>query len=224
MKDKKENQFWNDPQNIKWFNDYPPSDYWVEFLSKIKNRSEQKALDLGCGAGRHTRLLQELGFDVYACDRHAGMVHQTQNNLKIAGWSESKLKKRVTKQSVDNLSYRSDFFDLVICHGVYHNAFDLKMFEKSISESSRVMKKGGQLLFNIFTDELRPKDLKILDKDSFLYLTKEGLRMMLVSPNKFLELASQNNLFPLNTKNLIRYRSDVSTGKRAVFRGVLIKR
>lgn len=224
MKDKKENQFWNDPQNIKWFNDYPSSDYWVEFLNKIKNRSKQKALDLGCGAGRHTRLLRELGFDVYACDRHLGMVRKTQNNLKIYGWSDPKIQKRITQQSADNLSYGNDFFDLVICHGVYHNAFDLNMYRKSISESSRVMKKGGLLLFNIFTNELKPKDLKIIDKDNLLYLTKENLRMILVSPNKFLELASQNNLSPLDTKNIIRYRSDISTGRRAVFRGVLIKK
>ena len=136
----------------------------------------------------------------------------------------SKIQKRITQQSADNLSYGNDFFDLVICHGVYHNAFDLNMYRKSISESSRVMKKGGLLLFNIFTNELKPKDLKIIDKDNLLYLTKENLRMILVSPNKFLELASQNNLSPLDTKNIIRYRSDISTGRRAVFRGVLIKK
>lgn len=224
MKDKKENQFWNDEKNIKWFNNYPPSNYWVKFLRKIKNRSSQKALDLGCGAGRHTRLLQKLGFDVYACDRHLGMVRQTQDNLKIAGWSKLKFKRRITKQSVDNLSYRTGFFDLIICHGIYHNAFNLRMFEKSISESSRILKKGGQLLFNVFTDELQPKDLKIIDKNNFLYLTKEGLRMILISPDKFLELTSQNGLFPINTKDLVHYQSNVSTGKRAVFRGVLFKK
>jgi len=138
--------------------------------------------------------------------------------------SDPKIQKRITQQSADNLSYGNDFFDLVICHGVYHNAFDLNMYRKSISESSRVMKKGGLLLFNIFTNELKPKDLKIIDKDNLLYLTKENLRMILVSPNKFLELASQNNLSPLDTKNIIRYRSDISTGRRAVFRGVLIKK
>lgn len=224
MKDKIEKQFWNDPRNVKWFNDYPPSDYWVEFLEKINDRKGKKSLDLGCGAGRHTRLLKKLGFDVYACDRHLGMVQQTQSNLKTMGWSESKLKKRITKQSIENLPYKNNFFDLIICHGVYHNAFDLKMLKKSIAESSRVLKKEGQLLFNIFTNELKPKDLRIIDKNNFLYLTKEGLKVILVSPDKFLELASQNGLLPLNKKQLIRYESIVSTGKRAVFRGVLVKR
>jgi SAM-dependent methyltransferase len=224
MMDKKENQFWNNRQNIKWFNNYPSSGYWIKFLRGIKNRSKQKVLDLGCGAGRHTRLLQELGFDVYACDRHSGMVYQTQENMGILGWSRQKTKKRIIKQSMDNLSYRNNFFDLVICHGVYHNAFNFKIFEKSISETSRILKKGGQLLFNIFTDELHPKDIKIIDKNKYLYLTKEGLRIVLISPDKFLGLALKNNLIPINAKNLIRYETNVSTGKRAVFRGILTKK
>lgn len=224
MKHKKENLFWNNQQNIKWFNDYPPSDYWVKILKTIKNKSTVKVLDLGCGAGRHTKLLKELGFDVYSCDKNFGMVNQTRNTMSINGWSKVKLERRITKQSVNKLSYKSDFFELIICHGVYHNAFNFKMLKKSISESSRVLKNGGELLFNIFTDEFLAEDLKVIDKKNFLYLTKEGLRMVLISPSMFLELASQNNLFPKSVKNLVFYQSNVSTGRRSVFRGVFLKR
>ena len=224
MKRQRENLFWNDKKNIKWFNDYPPSDYWVRFLRSIKRKSFKKALDLGCGAGRHTILLKKLGFDVFACDRYKGMVSQTQNNMKINGWTKNKSKERITKQSVNNLSYPDDFFDLVICHGVYHNSFNLKILEKSISESSRIIKNGGVLLFNIFTDEFLAKDLRVIDRRNFLYLTKEGLRMLLVSPSMFLELASKNNLFPTDPKSLVHYQSQISTGSRAVFRGILLKR
>lgn len=224
MKDKEERKFWNDPENIKWFNDYPPSEYWREFLLLSSDRIGQKALDLGCGAGRHTKLLSDLGYDVYACDRHLGMVCQTRANLQEAGWTKARAEKKIVKQSMEKLSYPDNFFDLVICHGVYHNAFDLKMFKEALAESSRVLKKGGHLLFNLFTNELKPKELKILDRDNCLYATKEGLKMILISPNRFLKLASSYGLRPVDKKLLVRYRSKVTTGERAVFRGVFLKK
>jgi len=224
MKYKKESLFWNDKQNIKWFNDYPASNYWVKFLKTIKNKSQKKVLDLGCGAGRHTKLLNELGFDVYACDQYIGMVKKTKEGMLSAKWFNKKLKERITKQSMNNLSYPSNFFDIVMCHGVYHNAFGLKIFKKSISESSRVLKKEGKLLFNIFTNELLSKDLKFINKKNSLYLTKENLRIVLISPDTFLELASQEKLTPVNKKDLVLYHSNVSTGARAVFRGILLKK
>lgn len=224
MKYKKESLFWNDKQNIKWFEDYPASDYWIKFLKTIKNKSKKKVLDLGCGAGRHTKLLNELNFDVYACDRYIGMVKKTKESILSTKWPNKKLRERITKQSMNNLSYPSNFFDIIICHGVYHNAFNLKIFKKSILESSRVLKKGGKLLFNIFTNELLSKDLKLLNKKSFLYLTKENLRMVLVSPDMFLKIAFNKRLIPLKRKYFICYISNISTGKRSVFRGIFIKK
>jgi len=224
MKYKKESLFWNDKQNIKWFEDYPASDYWVKFLKTIKNKQTKKVLDLGCGAGRHTKLLNQFGFDVYACDRYIGMVGKTRKGMSSAQWPDKKLKERITRQSMSNLSYPSNFFDIVICHGVYHNAFSLKTFEKSVSESSRILKKDGKLLFNVFTNEFLSKDLKLINKTNFLYLTKENLRMVLISPEMFLGLASKEKLTPVNKEDLVRYQSNVSTGTRAVFRGILVKK
>ena len=224
MKYKNESSFWNKEQNIKWFADYPPSDYWVRFLKKIKNRPDKRALDLGCGAGRHTKVLEDLGFDTYACDCHIGMVHKTQDIMRCAGWSEVKSNKQITKQSLEKLSYDSDLFDLIICHGVYHNAFNLEMLKKFISETSRILKKGGKILFNVFTNESLADDLRLVDEKNSLYLTKENMRMLLVSPELYLELFASNNLFPQNPKNLVRYSSQVSTGTRTVFRGMLVKK
>lgn len=223
MKYKKENLFWNDEHNINWFNNYPVSDYWVKFLKTINNKQEKKVLDLGCGAGRHTELLKSLDFNTYACDKYIGMVSKTQKRMLLCGWTNKKIKTRITKQSTNNLFYPSSFFDLIICHGVYHNAFNFRIFKKSILESSRILKKGGVLLFNIFTNEVISKSFKFLDKNNFLYLTKENLRMVLVSPDMFLKIAASKRLIPLKSKYFVRYLSNVSTGKRSVFRGILIK-
>src|SRR3989338_8387091 len=37
-------------------------------INRWKSKGYKKILDLGCGVGRHSILLAENGFDVYACD------------------------------------------------------------------------------------------------------------------------------------------------------------
>jgi len=32
---KNEEKFWNNPENIRWFNDQPASNYWVQFFKTI---------------------------------------------------------------------------------------------------------------------------------------------------------------------------------------------
>ena len=44
-----------------------PSEHVVRFLMQMPGTSVD-AVDIGCGTGRHTRLMTELGFNVSACD------------------------------------------------------------------------------------------------------------------------------------------------------------
>ncbi|MGH8562900.1 MAG: class I SAM-dependent methyltransferase [Gammaproteobacteria bacterium] len=42
-----------------------------DLLAALRARGTRQVLDLGCGAGRHTRLLASAGFEVYALDLSA---------------------------------------------------------------------------------------------------------------------------------------------------------
>ena len=143
-------EFWNDEKNILWFKSQPFSQYWVDFFSKIKNKKNKTALDLGCGVGRNTEMLAKLGFNFYACDNYKKMIDETKKRLKRTGFNEKFLEYKITQQSMNNLSYPSDYFDFIISHGVYHNAFSVEEFKKALKESSRVLKIGGVICFNIF--------------------------------------------------------------------------
>jgi ubiquinone/menaquinone biosynthesis C-methylase UbiE len=213
-----EEKFWNNARTIKWFDEQPVPDYWVTFFGNKRKRMK-KILDLGCGAGRNTQFLLELGYDVYACDLCNGMVEATRKRLRKIGLNKALGKKRVIKASMLNLPYKNSFFDAVLSNGVFHNVASLKEIELAIEETARVLKKDGCLCFNLFSSQYIDPSLKrISDR---VYLTKERLSMVLISRAEFICLCEKRGL--VSKGEIIEYEREVSTGKRSIMRGILRK-
>ena len=220
MKYKNEKSFWNDDEVVKSFRSQPTSDYWVDYFARFKNK-KKKVLDLGCGGGRNTQMLFSLGFDVFSCDLYTGMVDATKKRLLELGYKSDFFDKRVIKARMDHLPYKSESFDFVLSHGVYHNAFSAKEFAKAISESSRILKTEGRLCFNLFSSHYLGKDFKKVKGKDNLFVTGENLRMVLLSKEEFLNISARYGLFL--DGEILEYSSNISTGKRSVMRGVLKK-
>lgn len=213
------NKFWNDQKTIKSFINQPISQYWLDIFSQIPKKETKKILDLGCGGGRNSEMLVKLGFDTYACDIHEGMVNATRNRLKAIDSKHTN--NRVIKASMNKLPYQDGYFDFVLSHGVYHNATSLNEFKEALKETSRVLRSGGKLFFNLFSSNYLASDyIKVSDKDH-LYMTKEKLHMVLLNKNEYLNIANQCGLKRVG--EIIEYGTNISTGKRSVMRGVLIK-
>lgn len=213
-----EKKFWNDPSNIKWFNEQPPPEYWKEFFQD-KSRKIKRVLDLGCGAGRNTQLLIELGCDVYACDLFDGMVIATKNRLQRVGVDKSFIDERIIIASMFNLPYCDSFFDAVLSNGVYHNVSSMEEMDVAFKETGRVLKKGGYLCFNLFSSNyIDPSLLKI---SNHIYLTKEKLPMVLISKIELIAFFSKHGF--VSDGEIVEYKRVVSTGKRSIMRGVFKK-
>lgn len=214
-------KFWNSKNITKEFCSHPFSNYWLDSFGSIKDSFEKKVLDIGCGGGRNTEMLINFGFNVFACDFYQGMVRTTKNRLIKKGFKSKFVADRIKKAPMTKLPYNSNNFDIVLCHGVYHNAQSLEEFDHALEESARVLKKGGHLYFNIFTSDLIAEDFKKVDGQPNVYITREKLPMVLLSKGEFIKLASKYNLKP--DVEFIKYQSTVSTGKRSVLRGIFIK-
>ncbi|KKS21694.1 MAG: Methyltransferase type 11 [Microgenomates group bacterium GW2011_GWC1_41_8] len=218
---KETSRFWNSDAVVKEFEIQPLSLYWIDFFSSIKNASNMTVLDLGCGGGRNTTMLINHGFNVFSCDVNEKMIESTRRKVMDFGLSKSESIKRVSAQTMTHLSFPECFFDIVLSHGVYHNALSLEKFKTAIKESSRVLKNGGLLCFNIFTSGYIGSDLVEFKNSPNLYLTKDGMPLVLLSKNEFIAESKLNNLFPIS--DFVEYTSNISTGKRSVARGVLRK-
>ncbi len=123
------------------------SNYWQEaapevypLIGRWKKLKLNKFLDLGCGVGRHTILMAENGFEVFATDLSVDGLEKLN---EIA--QDQNLKIKIEKADMVSLPFVDNSFDcLVAYHAIYHT--DEVGIKKVMSEIKRVLKTGGEAL------------------------------------------------------------------------------
>lgn len=210
--------FWNNSQNVNYFSQKPADQRIVKrlenFLSNNKSDKKLSALDLGCGGGRHTEMLFKMGFETSAMDLNPQMLRAT---LKRVG---KKNLQSVKRGSIVKLPFRDKSFDVVVTTGVLHQAKNIYEYQAAIKELSRVLKPQGIVCLNIFTSALLD-DTYMRLSDAFVYQTKEGLDMTLLSKATFYELMEWYDL--ALEEELSEDSVDENTGKRSVLRCNFVK-
>lgn len=130
----------------------------------------KKVLDAGCGAGRLTYALSQLGAYVTAVDYNDNAVKITYEFFK------DNARVRVIQADIFNLLFLEDSFDFVISFGVLHYTGNTKLaFDRLVP----LVKEGGMLFvmlyekYNVFkiwfTDQFRKLTLR-MDKKSLYSL------------------------------------------------------
>ena len=216
---KNTNVYWNSQSTINEFSSLQVPEYWRDFFAGNTVSGSCKVLDLGCGGGRNTYMLISYGFDTYACDLHSGMVEATRVKVsQLIGYDEAAL--RIIQADMLKLPYDSSNFDIVLANGIYHNTSSVEEFETAVTETARVLKAGGLLCFNVFTEEFVDSNL-VKQKLPHLYLTPDNLNMILLPIKKIKKIFIEKG-FSIN-EDLSNYISKVQTGKRSVLRGIIKK-
>jgi SAM-dependent methyltransferase len=111
-----------------------PSEHVVRWLAglQIEVRGKPSALDIGCGGGRHMRVLEEFGFQPAGVDISEAALRQT---LDWTVWAAD----------MCHLPYHDETFDVALAFGVfYYGTTD--DHKQAISELYRVLKPGGHAL------------------------------------------------------------------------------
>jgi tellurite methyltransferase len=117
-----------------------PEEYVVQALGELRERGARKALDLGCGVGRHAFLLAEEGFETYAYDGSpAGIAflsaHAGERGLGIS----------TVVGPMTDLPYESSSMDFVLAWNVIYHG-DTSVVLRTVSEVLRVLAPGGLFL------------------------------------------------------------------------------
>jgi SAM-dependent methyltransferase len=118
----------------------------VDLLSKYTDRPRdwfkgKKVLDAGCGMGRWSFVLRELGADVTAVDQSASGVAHLQSLLADKGSFRAQ-----RADLLEPLPFGAEF-DLVWCYGVTHHTGNTKL---SATNVAAAVKPGGRLFLMIY--------------------------------------------------------------------------
>lgn len=122
-------------------------------LSKKKNL---KIADIGCGTGGHTiTIAQNIDGDVTAIDLFPEFLEELNNKSKDSGVHK---KINTLAESMDNLSFDTDYFDLIWSEGAIYNIG----FEKGIKYWRNYLKPGGYLCVSEVTwiTNSRPNEIE----------------------------------------------------------------
>ncbi|MDP6100217.1 MAG: class I SAM-dependent methyltransferase [Dehalococcoidia bacterium] len=123
---------------------------WLRVDSRVASLSprlwgqgKRRALDFGCGAGRHTVFLAGQGFQTYACDPSPQAVAGCRRWLGLEG-----LRARVKTAPANTVPYPNGYLHWAIAFNVvYHNT--LSDMEALIHSLRRVIARGGYLFLTL---------------------------------------------------------------------------
>jgi ubiquinone/menaquinone biosynthesis C-methylase UbiE len=103
----------------------------------------QRALDIGCGHGRHLVLLASLGWRVTGLDWSGAALQHAKQRLEQDGRYGN-----LVKADYRSLPFDSPEFHLVLaCNALHHGR--LSDFKRALAEIKRVLYAGGQALINV---------------------------------------------------------------------------
>ncbi len=202
------NAFWESPENVERFAAREPDVRLARLVQSFPDPRAVRVLDLGCAGGRNAVFLARRGFDVWAVDASEAMVAETRRRLAPL-MGEVEAARRVRVGRMDDLGWAPGAsFDLVVALGIYHSpgaSFDLVValgiyhcaqsraeWDRSLSETARILAPGGRLLVSVFTPEtdLTGRGITPVPGEPHVYEGFESGRSVLVdAPTLDAELA-----------------------------------
>jgi len=130
----------------KVWNEIAPS--WSKYRNKTLKTVKDflkgkkgKILDIGCGSGRN--FAAQEGLEFYGIDFSKNMI-----SLAKIQADKLNIKAHLSVQEADNLNFRENFFDNIICFSVLNCIKSDKKRKESLKEINRVLKPKGKVLIS----------------------------------------------------------------------------
>ncbi len=135
VREEREKIFLDYLKNTKVFLDSQKSMISVDLVKLRQKGFFGRVLDAGSWEGEMSKLIKEIGFDVYGLDAY-------KSNIKKAGRKYKDIDFRLGEIG-QKLPYKDNLFDVIWAGDVIEHVYDtIKMF----AEFNRVLKKGGYLI------------------------------------------------------------------------------
>jgi ubiquinone/menaquinone biosynthesis C-methylase UbiE len=116
-----------------------PDPFIADWIKKIAKKGE-RALDVGCGWGRHLVPLCKAGLEVIGLDKSPGMLAASKSYLDSVGLDVGLIQGDATE-----IPFPAECFQIVIATRTIHHG-DRRFMVKCLKEIDRVLNIGGYLL------------------------------------------------------------------------------
>ena len=120
-----------------------PSSEASAAVDAFRRAGAQKVLDLGCGTGRHARVLFDNGFHVCGCDRSKEALFIAEQLVPEAAFEPAEMMA---------LPYADDSFDAIFCYQVIQHA-RMADVQAAVKEMRRVLRARGMLFLRVPSTE-----------------------------------------------------------------------
>ena len=171
-----ESKFWERDESITRYAKVAPQLFSSEMnliiptaLKLNKPFNKIKILDLGCGGGRTTKVLYDLGFDVLGIDIAQNLIKELNKNYPEVSANVG---------DASNLDLKDKSYDIVLFS---HNSLDYLYPQtqrtKTLKEINRVLKDDGYFIYSSHTINFLPYNftlLKTIINNFFQFLTNPG--------------------------------------------------
>ena len=118
------------------------------------------SLDIGCGIGRHIKLLDEFGLNPHGIDLSSDAIAEGRKWMCLLGKRE--LADRMLVASVTDLPYEDAFFNICVSHSVL-DCMPRDTARKGLDDAFRVLKKNGLMYLDFYMNDAKgDMDEKVL--------------------------------------------------------------
>ena len=175
--------------------------YLLDQILKERYHKTDKILDAGCGSGRNLHWFYNNEYNLYAVDKEIESIDYIRS--VYPKWS-----KKMEVCDLEQLKFKNDYFDHIICSAVLHFAHDLTQFEAMFSELRRVLKPFGTLFIRM-TSDIGIEDKITPINDGVYLLGDESYRFLLTREilSNLMKKHSLSFLEPLKSTNVHDLRS-----------------
>ncbi|WP_435096108.1 class I SAM-dependent methyltransferase [Halarchaeum sp. P4] len=119
---------------------------WPDVAEFIEERRGERALDLGCGNGRHAELLDERADTVVGVDASEGLLAEARARATERGYDV-----HLVRGDAGRLPLRADSIDLAVYIATLHHLPTETARRASLTDLARVLRAGGEALISVWS-------------------------------------------------------------------------
>lgn len=121
---------------------------WPEVESFLDDRSATRALDVGCGNGRHTELLAERASSVVGIDLSRELLREAAVRARDRGFADTV---DLVHGEAASLPIADDTMELAVYIATLHHLSPRETRVRSLDEVARVLRPGGTALVSAWS-------------------------------------------------------------------------